>query len=607
VCGIYGVVSVTHPIRTDPKILQDMASTLVHRGPDGSGEFVDDRAALGVRLLRIIDRANPITQPFRDPATGVVVVCNGEIYNSPEIRKRYRDFPFRTGSDVESIVPLFLDKGSAGIADLDGMYALAIWDPRTREIILARDPQGEKPLFAANIGGLLVFGSEIRTLLAHPGVGTSANTSAIADILTLGYTVGAKTMFENIWSVEPGSAGKVAGSTWNYEPATGTASIAPDDPSDSLDELLEAAVARQLNADVPVGVFSSGGVDSSLLAAYATKAMAPTKLHTFAIGFEEPSYDERDPARAVARHLGTQHIEVLATARDLAAQLHTMIDRMAEPIPDPAVLPTALLATEAKRHVGVVLSGEGADELFGGYPTYPGHAAAARYGRLPSAVRSVIKRIVNSLPVSDTKVPIRLLLKRFVAQASKPAFNRHVAWFGAQIDDRLLSVEAQNIWGASVDRFDDLSRVMYFDYCTYLRALLAKIDRATMLSSLESRAPYLDPRVRCCAFALPDHLKTDGLRTKPLLKHVASRYLPRNIVRRRKRGLSVPVNQIMRTELRAEFDSLVRDERFEHLGLLPPGLVGELVSQHRDRHADHGRALWTLLVLGMWTERWMGA
>ncbi len=606
-CGIYGVVSVTIPTQTDPRILQDMASTLVHRGPDGGGEFVDDNAALGVRLLRIIDRSNPVTQPFRDPTTGVVVVCNGEIYNSPEIRTRYRDFPFRTGSDIESIVPLFLDKGSAGITDLDGMYALAIWDPRTREIILARDPQGEKPLFAAKVDGLLVFGSEIRTLWAHPGVGASDNTSAIEYILTLGYTVGSKTMFEDIWSVEPGSAGKVAGSTWNYEPATGTGSVAPDDPSGNLDELLEGAVARQLIADVPVGVFASGGVDSSLLAAYATKAMAPTKLHTFAIGFEEPSYDERDPARAVARHLGTHHIDVLATAKNLAAQLHTMIDRMAEPIPDPAVLPTALLATEAKRHVGVVLSGEGADELFGGYPTYPGHTVAARYGRLPSAVRNVIKRIVNSLPVSDSKVPIRLLVKRFVAHASKPALERHVAWFGAQVDDRLPPLEARKIWEASSDRFDDLSRVMHFDYCTYLRALLAKIDRATMLSSLESRAPYLDPRVRHFAFGLPDHLKTYGLQTKPLLKHVASRYLPRRIVRRRKRGLSVPVNQLMRTELRAEFDSLVCDERFEQLGLLPPGLVGELVSQHRDRHADHGRALWTLLVLGMWTEHWMGA
>ena len=606
-CGIYGVVSVTGPTMTDPKILQDMACTLVHRGPDGSGEFVDDHAALGIRLLRIIDRTNPVTQPFRDPATGVVVVCNGEIYNSPEIRTRYCDFPFRTGSDVESIVPLFLDKGSAGITDLDGMYALAIWDLRTREIVLARDPRGEKPLFAANVDGLLVFGSEIRTLLAHPGVGTSVDTSAIEDILTLGYTVGAKTMFEDIRTVEPGSVSTVLGSTWNYEPAAGAASSAPNDPSGNLDELLEAAVKRQLRADVPVGVFASGGVDSSLLAAYAAKAMAPTRLHTFAVGFEEPSYDERDAARAVARHLGTNHIEILATSKDLTAQLRQMIDRVAEPIADPAVLPTALLATEAKHHVGVVLSGEGADELLGGYPTYPGHAGAGRYARLPRAVRSGIQRIVNSMPVSDTKVPIRLLLKRFVAHASKPALDRHVAWFGAQIDDLSLSPEALKIWQASVDRFDNLSRFMYFDYCTYLRALLAKIDRATMLSSLESRAPYLDPRVRHFAFGLPDHLKVDGIQTKPLLKHVASRYLPRRIVRQRKRGLSVPVNQLMRTELRDDFDRVVRDERFEHMGLLPPGRVGELISQHRARRADHGRALWTLLVLGMWTEHWMGA
>jgi asparagine synthase (glutamine-hydrolysing) len=596
-CGIYGVVSLTNPIHTDPEVLHRMAGTLVHRGPDGGGLFVDDHAALGVRLLRIVDRDNPITQPFRDTATGVVVVGNGEIYNSNEIRKRYGAYPFQTGSDVESILPLFLERGAAGIRDLEGMFALCIWNPRSREILLARDPQGEKPLFVAEVDGLLVFGSEVRTLLAHPRVGTSISTSAIDDILRLGYTVGTKTMFENIRSVEPGSDAGGRG-------PKGVTKIG--DPMSSLDDLLERAVTRQLQADVPVGVFTSGGVDSALLTAYAVRATAPAKLPTFAVGFEQSSYDERDSARAVARHLDTHHIEVLATSQDLAAQLRTTVDLVAEPITDPAVLPTALLAVEAKRHVGVVLSGEGADELFGGYPTYPGHAMAARYSRLPTAARSVIGRIVDAMPVSDTKVPLRLLLQRFVAHAGKPDLSRHMAWFGALIDDRPPSQEVQTIWEASAGH-DTLGRFMYFDSCTYLRALLAKIDRATMLSSLESRAPYLDPHLRRFAFGLPDDLKVSTLQTKSLLKRVASRYLPRRIVHQRKRGLSVPVTQIMRTELRSEFDRLVRDERFEHLGLLPPGRVGELVSQHRDRHADHGRALWTLLVLGMWTDRWMGA
>jgi len=283
-----------------------------------------------------------------------------------------------------------------------------------------------------------------------------------------------------------------------------------------------------------------------------------------------------------------------------------MIDLVAEPITDPAALPTAILSAEAKRHVGVVLSGEGADELFGGYPTYPGHAAATRYTRWPAAAQGAIRRLIDAIPASDAKVPIRLLLRRFVAHAGKADLNRHVAWFGAQIDDRAPSPEVRAIWEASAGHLDDITQVMYFDYCTYLRALLAKIDRATMWSSLESRAPYLDPHLTRFAFGLPDHLKIGGLRTKPLLKRVASRYLPRRIVHQRKRGLSVPITQIMRTALRTEFDRLVRDERFEQLGLLPPGRVGELVSQHRDRRADHGRALWTLLVLAMWTEHWMG-
>jgi asparagine synthase (glutamine-hydrolysing) len=301
------------------------------------------------------------------------------------------------------------------------------------------------------------------------------------------------------------------------------------------------------------------------------------------------------------------HTEIIASQTDLAQELVNVVERVAEPIADPAVLPTAILARAAGRHVGVVLSGEGADELFGGYPTYLGHHWSDAYCRLPVSVRHGIRGILHRMPSSHAKVPLRWLLRRFVDHASRPTLDRHIAWFGAQIGPVAQPEDIRSIWQKSAQSFTELSRMMYLDYCTYLRALLVKIDRATMLASLESRAPYLDGTVTGFAWALPDRLKVRGIRTKVLLKQVAMRYLPGRIVHRRKRGLSVPVSQLMGRELCAEFERHVCDDRFAHLDLFPPGRVGEIVSEHETGRAHHARALWTLMVLGMWTEKWTGA
>ncbi len=609
-CGIYGIVQFDRPLNLARPILDSMAASLAHRGPDGCGRHQDPYATIGNTLLRINDPHSSRNQPFCHEASGVAVVCNGEIYNAAALRARFADYPFKTRSDVEPLLPLFLELGPQAFTDVDGMFACAVWDPRSRSLLLTRDRAGEKPLFFTLQEGRCAFGSEIQALLAIPGLTKRLNASAVNDVLTFGYALKGETLIEGVSSVEPGTIvvfgphGAPAVHRY-WHPWPPEVPPPPRRPEQELDRLLNTAVAKQLTADVPVGVFSSGGVDSALLTALASAHVSPSNLPTFSVGFAEPSYDERRAAAAVAEHLGTPPVQVVATNSDLAAQLHGVVTRCAEPIIDPAVLPTAILAREARKTVGVILSGEGADELFGGYPTYPGHVASQWLGALPHALQWLLTRGLDALPNTDAKVAKRWLAKRLVAEATSPAFARHVAWFGRQLRTS-VSERGQHLWDETAG-LEPLTRFMAFDYSTYLReGLLPKVDRATMLASLEARAPFLDPEVTRFAFTLPDNLKVRGLRTKVLLKRTAVRYLPRHVVHRRKRGLSVPINQLMRHELRREYDQHLREERFEDWDLLPPGRVGELVSEHRSRRADHGRALWTLLVLGMWTEHWMG-
>jgi asparagine synthase (glutamine-hydrolysing) len=377
-----------------------------------------------------------------------------------------------------------------------------------------------------------------------------------------------------------------------------------------LEHLLTASVSKQIQADVPVGVFTSGGVDSALLASLAAAEMAPEALCTFAVGFSRPSFDERSQAARVSRRLGARHFEVCADEPALAKALDHVTDRVAEPIADPAILPTYLLAQRAREHVGVVLSGEGADELFGGYPTYLGHRLAPHFSTLPPWVRSGLTTLSEFIPPSHSKVPLEFLIRRFVADADQEVLSRHVRWFGTGLRADIIGgpgkVDVQSTWLESEP--DPLRQIMLFDYRTYLTDdLLAKVDRATMLASLEARSPYLDRDVTTFGLALDPTLKVRGLQTKWLLKRVAKRWLPPRVVRRRKRGLSVPVGTWINEGLRAEVDRLLAIGRLQTSGILNAATVGRLLFEHRSGQANHGRALWAVLVFERWRERWAEA
>lgn len=607
-CGIYGMVSFRGKLRS-PDRLETMGQVLRHRGPDDRLLVVETQAAMGAERLRITDIRPEGAQPFTDPSSRVWLSCNGAVYNATELRARYSTYPFRSHSDTEPLLPLYLDRGAEGFSDIDGMFAVAVWDGRQRQLVLARDRAGEKPLFFAQIDGEVWFASEVQALLQSSELDRTLDTRALNDFLQLGYVREPRTMFRSIKKLEAGTTlvftqqGREKNRYWKPEGI-------PVEPKPvevaerHLERLLKRSVEKQLSADVSVGVFTSGGVDSALLASLAAEAMPKGSLHTFAVGFPEVSFDERSQAAQAAEHIGSRHFEVCADEPALAEALDYVSDRVAEPIADPAVLPTVLLARAAREHVGVVLSGEGADELFGGYPTYLGHLLAPRFARLPVSLQSALRAVTEFLPPSQSKVPLEYLLRRFVSHADRGVLDRHVAWFGTGLPgEAVIDPFRLPEWAESVP--DPLRRVMLFDYCTYLPDdLLAKVDRATMLASLEARSPYLDRDLTTFALGLDPKLKIQGMRTKWLLKRVAARRLPSRMVHRRKRGLSVPVGTWINEGLRAEVDRLFSRDRLEAVGYSNAGALGRLLFEHRSGRANHGRALWAVLILERWRERW---
>jgi len=612
-CGIYGMVAEREEALAFPEVVDFMGEALRHRGPDGRAVLAIPRAAIGTERLRIIDLHERADQPFSSPDGQVWLECNGEIYNAREIRKRYADYPYRSHSDVETILPLYLDRGIDAIAELDGMFGLAIYDDRTRTLILGRDRAGEKPLFYGRFGDEIVFASELQCLLRHPRISRELDDVAINEYLKLGYIPEPRTPFRDVKRVPAGTYIRFAagggGATSRYwDPAAFP--IEPISARDAIrrtQDLIERAVEKQVMSDVPVGVFISGGMDSSILASLASKVIGVDKVHTFSAKFAEESYDESGDAAELAKLMRTKHVPVRTDEETLREALENVTTRIAEPIADAAVLPTFLLARAAREHVKVILSGEGADELFGGYPTYLGHKIAPMYDAMPSFVRALLRRAVSSVPTSGKKVTVEYLLKKFVTDAEQPWVERHLRWFGTGLPDDIYANsnrELPELPDAGPHR-DALAGAMLLDYRSYLRDnLLVKVDRATMLSSVEARAPYLDRDVTAFALSLPSDLRVRRLTTKWVLKKAAEKWIPHHVIWRRKRGLSVPTASWINGGLRGEVDRLLAPQRLRAQDIVNEAAVTRLLAEHRSGRANHAKALWAVVMLQYWIERW---
>ncbi len=610
-CGVCGVVSFDGRGDDGPRAgreVEVMLQALAHRGPDDVGSKPSGAAMLGATRLAIRGLAAG-QQPLEDAASGVLAVCNGEIDNHRELRAwleaRGRRTPLET--DIAVIPGLYAELGDAFVERLVGAFAIAVWDPRAGRLLLARDRAGERPLFFTADAQSARFATEIAALAAVPELRLTPDPAALRAFLRFGYFESPTSPFAEVRKVGPAEVvvldreGVRRRRYWRW--SLGAEPTRPPD-SDRFDAVFCEAVRRQSEVDVPYGAFLSGGIDSSLVAAVARRVRPEYPLRAFTLRFQEHSYDEGAFAQRMAARLGIACDAVWVTPVVFPQVLAELIAHSGEPLADPAWVPTALLARRAAEDVKVALVGEGGDELFGGYPTYLGALLAERYAALPARVKATCRRLAEVWPPSDKKVSISFLLKKFVAAAGGDGMARHLEWtsnIGPGLLARLgIKERAASAWDAGGMTL--LDTVQRHDLETSLaEGLLTKADRASMHSALELRAPFLDEDVLAFAASLPSGDRVRGLTTKVFLKRYAGRYLPRDIVHRRKRGLSVPLSRWLRETLYEWAEARVGSDRLSTVGIDRAAAL-RLLAEHRGKRADHARALWTLIVLSEWLE-----
>ena len=609
-CGICGIASTRGAV--DPGRLAAMSATLVQRGPDSDGAYLDGPVGLAARRLAIIDLATG-DQPISNEDGRITVVQNGEIYNYRELRDELEraGHRFTTSGDTEVLVHLYEEHGERFADRLRGMFAVALWDSERARLVLARDRYGIKPLYYREAEGELAFASELRALPRG-----EIDLDALDAFLAFNSVPGPLTIFREVRKLQPGHA-----LTWQdgrsellryARPAPVPADEVRDDEESELVEELRArlrdSVRAHLVSDVPVGVLLSGGIDSAVLAALAAEELSDP-LRTFSIGFEERSFDELGDARLVAERYGTDHHE-LVLRPDAALLLPALADAFDEPFADSSALPTYLVSQLAASEVKVALSGEGGDELFGGYYTYAADLLAERAGGMAWFLRPVVER----LPSSSARASFDYKAKRFVRAAHLPPLERHHGWKEIFSPDARGELTGRRGGLDPVDllrdRFEEtgeaelLARLQDVDLGTYLvDDLLVKTDRASMAHSLEARVPFLDSVVTNFALSLPSRHKVRGLRKKVLLRKAAEPLVPGELLRRRKRGFSSPAAAWLRGELEPFARETLSADTLRRQGFFRPEVVTRLLDDHVAGREDLSRQLWGLLAFTLWHER----
>jgi asparagine synthase (glutamine-hydrolysing) len=610
VCGICGIATTRGG--ADVEALRAMAELLVHRGPDSAGEFVDGGVALAARRLSILDLEHG-DQPIANEDGSCVVVQNGEIYNYPELRRELEraGHVLRTRCDTEALVHLYEEHGIGFAERLRGMFAVAIWDSRRRRLVLARDRYGIKPLYYRHAGDELRFASELRALPRG-----EIDLDALEAFLAFNSIPAPYSIFRDARKLPAGHVlvwedGDVSLERYARPGPAPLDELREGDEAELIEELrsrLRDSVRAHLLSDVPVGVLLSGGVDSAALAALAAQE-TPEPVHTFTIGFAERSFDERADARLVAERYGTEHHELLVRP-DPELLLQGLAEAFDEPFADSSALPTYLVSQLAAEHVKVALSGEGGDELFGGYYTYAADLMADRLAPLARVARP----LVEALPASTRKASLDYKAKRFVRAAHLPPLERHHGWkeifstdARAELTGRRTAFDPLDVYRARYAETagaPQLARLQDVDFGVYLvDDLLVKTDRASMAHSLEARVPFLDPLVTTLAFALPTRLKVRGLAKKVLLRKAVEPLLPADVVHGRKRGFSIPAAAWLRGELEPFARETLAAENLRRQGFFQPAPVTRLLDEHAAGREDWSRQLWGLLAFTLWYER----
>ncbi|HEX2329286.1 MAG TPA: asparagine synthase (glutamine-hydrolyzing) [Candidatus Angelobacter sp.] len=614
-CGILGYSHVTN--RLPDRVLSNALAALAHRGPDQQGHFASDSVSLGATRLRILDMAGG-DQPLISPDGNVVMVFNGEIFNHHEVREelRAKGYRFESRCDTEVVLYAFLEWGTGCFARLRGMFGVAVWVQSERRLVLARDRMGIKPVYYCEHQGEIYFASELKCIFAHPEVPRRISLDGLNCFLRLNYVPAPYTLVEGIHKLFPGHMlewrnGRATVESYVPQTASGSRPRSLEDACEELDTLLAASVREQLVSDVPVGIWLSGGLDSSTVLSYASQASS-SPLRTFSITFRGRSFDESDSISQITRHFGSLHEELnLDESLDLEAAIRQIAFYSDEPSADAGALPAWFLAQMTARKVTVVLSGEGADELFAGYLTYKADRYAAWGRRVPSWIRSAGLELAGLLPVSDDKISFEYKLKRFLRGSLLSPEQAHIYWNGTFTEEEKRQFFrypdpapiAQVV--SEMKNFSGLERFLQFDQRYYLADdILYKVDRMSMAHSLEARPPYLDPRIVDFAAQLPEKFKLNGSRSKFILRELMKDKLPPGVLQRPKIGFDIPVHDWFRGVLRPLLLETLSQEAVTSTELFRWSGVKRLLHDHLERRANLGYHLWGLMVLLLWMKEW---
>lgn len=607
-------------------LIKAMTDTLAHRGPSDHGIWTQNGLALGHRRLSVIDLSDAGHQPMTNEDGTVVIVFNGEIYNFRELKEKYklveRGHVFKSKTDTEVLVHLFEEIGLDMISELNGMFSFAIWDGRNGRLHLARDRYGIKPLFYQQDEDHFRFGSEIKAIIADERFERKVSMQALHDFMTFNYVPGTQTAFEGVYKVQPGHFMTVCGDGtvehtryWDLD-FTVDEKMTEQEAVEGASKAMDRALRRRLIADVPIGVFLSGGLDSSTIVALMAEHVSEP-IHTYSVGFEDQSFNELPFARIVADEFNTIHREVTITAgmvKDLLPKYLTYID---EPYGDGSAIPTYYVSELAKDEVVVVLSGEGGDETFAGYDTYAAHRAYMRARKIPAFIRnSILVPLANLLPVSDKKLSFEFKLKRFLGGLDLKPEAAHL-WWRIVLDEE----QKQGLYRSDAVKGDVLkesgrhfdiaskrsnakdvfSKLMYIDSTVFMPDdLMIKNDRMTMAHSLEARVPFTDPELTRFMGSVPPRFKMKGGKKKHIMREAMKGKLPDSIINKKKVGLEMPYSKWLKTELNELMMDYLGRENLEKVGIFKPEPIQMLIDDHVSGKRDNGRPLWGLLNFMMW-------
>ena len=638
-CGIAGYIG-----QGDEKVLRKMSQVMNHRGPDSHGEYVGSNFGLAHARLSIVDLTESGRQPMLNHDESISLVFNGEIYNYQELRKELENggYKFKGTSDTEVILALYQKIGEEVFSKIHGMFAIGIVDVRKDKLILARDRAGKKPLYWANlVSHTFVFASELSALSIHPAWNIQQpkiSRESLAQYVVNDYVPTPATIFEGVYKLEPATCMTVSLSDRAIHKRVYWSLSQKEQSFDKrkLEILLSDSVQRRLVADVPVGVFLSGGLDSSAVAYYAARHVYPSKIKTFSIGFNEKSFDESEFAQRVADQLGTEHYHKVVTASDCKESIKDIFHKLDEPVGDASIISTYIVSKFARQHVTVALGGDGGDELFAGYPTFFAESIY-RYGvsKIPQSIikstTQLLRQLTKLLPFSYSNLSLGFKLQKFIDGCVSDMGERHARYLGTFSKEELPELfvnfnqnNAQNVYRNSTQYIQEykaekgevkhtsksytLNALLYMYFRTYLMdEVLVKVDRATMMNSLEARSPLLDTSIIEYAFSLPYSVKKRYMTLKWALKEAMRGKLPDSIIFRKKKGFGLPISEWLNHDMKYLVDQYLNQDYLAQQGLFNSGYVQTLVQQHQERTQDNRKKLWTLLAFQLWWDSHMGS